>query len=61
MDLGYDDHMFHMLGGNIDHFKSLGYLSGYDAALDPYFLYLVDKPRKIMWNIFFTFSVDFLC
>jgi len=25
--------MFHMLGGNVDHFESLGNLSGYDATL----------------------------
>ena len=38
--------MFHMLGGNVEHFESLGYLSGYDAALDSYCIYLVDKPKK---------------
>ena len=59
VDLCYDDHMFHMLGGNAHHFESLGYLSGYDAALDSYCLYLVDKPRKIMWSTFFDFSFDF--
>ena len=42
MDLGYDDNMFHMLGGNVDHFKFLGYLS----ALDPYRLSLMGMPRK---------------
>jgi len=59
VDLGYDDHMFHMLGGNVDHFESLGYLSGYDAALDPYCLSLVDMVRKIMWSTFFDFSFEF--
>jgi len=28
VDLGYDDHMVYMLGGNVDYFESLGYLSG---------------------------------
>ena len=51
--------MFHMLGGNNDNFKSLGYFSGYDAALDPCCTYLVDKPRKIMWHTFFGFSFYF--
>ena len=46
VDLGYDDHMFHMLGENVDHFESLGYLSGYDATLDSYCLYLVDNLEK---------------
>jgi len=47
------------LGGNVQNFGSLGNLSGYDAALDPYCIYLVDKPRKSMWNSFFNFSFDF--
>ena len=51
--------MLNKLGGNVEKFESLGYLSGYDAALDPYGIYLVDKPRKILWNTFFTFSFDF--
>ena len=51
--------MFNMLGGNIETFESLGNFSGYGAALDPYCIYLVDKPRKIMWNTFFDFSFDF--
>jgi len=51
--------MFHMLGGNVDHFESLGYLSRYGATLDPYCIYLVDKPRKILWNTFFAFFFDF--
>ena len=48
--------MFHMLGGNDGNFESLGYLSRYDAALDPYCINLMDKPRKIMWSTFFAFS-----
>ena len=58
-DLGYEDIMFSMLGGNIDNFTSLGYFSGYTVSLDLYFMYLVDAPRKIMWNTFFDFSFDF--
>ena len=56
-DLGYEDNMFSMLGGNVDNFISLGYFSGYNASLDPYFMHLVDAPRKIMWNTFFDFCV----
>jgi len=59
MDLGYDDNMFNMLGGNVETFESLGNFSRYDATLDPYYIYLVDKPRKIIWNPFFDFSFDF--
>jgi len=59
VDLGYDDHVFHLIRGNVKNFVSLGYLNGYDATLDPYCLYLVDKPRKILWNTFFAFSFDF--
>jgi len=44
-DLGYEDN-FSMLGGNVDDFISLGYFSGYNASLDPYYMYLVDKPRN---------------
>ena len=47
-DLGYKDNMFSMLGGNVDKFMSLGYFSGYNAFLDPYFMYLMDAPRKIL-------------
>jgi len=59
VDLGSVDHMFNMLGGNVDNFLSLGYFCGYDASLDPYCIFLVDKPRKIMWNSFFAFCFDF--
>jgi len=44
VDLGYEDKMFNMFGGNVDKFMSLGYFSGYNASLDPYFMYLVDVP-----------------
>jgi len=59
VDMGYKDNMFNTLGGNFKTFESLGYFSGYDAAFDPYCLYLVDKLRKILWNAFFVFSFDF--
>ena len=59
VEMGHEDHMFSVLGGNNETFESLGYLSGYDAALDPYCTYLVDVPRKIMWHTFFNFSFDF--
>ena len=59
VDLRYEDNMFNVHCGNVDTFESLGYFSGYYAALDPYCLYLVDKSRKIMWGTFFDFSFDF--
>ena len=59
VDLGHEVKMFNMLGGNVDNFLSLGYFCGYDASLDPYCIFLVDKPRKIMRNTFFAFSFDF--
>ena len=46
VDVGNEEHMFNLLGGNSENFESLGSLSGYDAALDPYCTYLVDLPRK---------------
>ena len=46
VNLGYEDNMFSMLGGNVDNFLSLGYFCGYDAS--------ADNPRKIMWNTFFA-------
>jgi len=48
VDMGHDNNMFNMLGGNVENFESLGYLCGYNAALDPYCIDLVDLPRKIM-------------
>ena len=58
-DLGYEDDMFHMLGGNVDNFMCRGYFSGYNASLDAYCMCLVDAPRKIIWNTFFDFYFDF--
>jgi len=46
VDLGYEDDMINMLGWNVANFISLGYFSGYDASLDPYCIYLEDKPRN---------------
>jgi len=59
IDMRYADNMFHILGGNVENFGSLGYHSGYDAALDPYYINLADKLKKIVWNTFFVFSFDF--
>jgi len=59
VDLHYEDNTFDMLGGKVDNFLSLNYCSGHDASLDPFCIYLVDKPNKIMWNTFFDFSFDF--
>ena len=59
VDLGPEDNMLNMLGRNVANFLSLGYFSGYDASLDPYCIYLEDKPKKIMCNTFSIFSFDF--
>jgi len=59
MDLGYDDNMLNIIGGSDETIESLGSLCGYDAALDPYCINLVDKPRKILSNIFCASSFDF--
>jgi len=59
MNLDYDDNMLNLIGGSDETFESLGYLCGYDSALDPYCIFLVDKSRKIIWNTFFDFSFDF--
>ena len=59
VDMGNVENVLNMLGGSVDTFMSLGNFTGYDAALNPYCIYLVDKPRKIMWNTFFAFSFDF--
>ena len=55
VDQGYEDNMFSMLGGNVDNFMFLGYFSRYNASVNPYFMYLVDASRKIMWNTFLIF------
>jgi len=59
VDLGYEDNMFDVLGGNINDFLPLGYFSGYNTSLDLYYMYLLDEPRKIMWNTFFDLPFDF--
>ena len=58
MDLGYDGNMLNVIGGSDETCESLGYLCGYDVAIDPYCIYLVDKPRKISSNILFVSSFD---
>ena len=40
-------------------YKRQGYLCGYNAALAPCCIDLVDMPRKIIWNTIFDFSFDF--
>jgi len=45
-DLGYEYNLFSMLGGTVDDFMPRGYFSGYNASLNPYFMYLVDAPKK---------------
>jgi len=59
VDMGNKHNVLNTLGGNVETFESLGYFSGYDAALDPYWINLVDKFRKILWNTLFAFSFDF--
>jgi len=59
VDLGNENNVFNVLDGNVENFESLGNFSGYNAALDPYCIHLVEKPRKIIWNAFFVFSFDF--
>jgi len=59
VNFGHENNMFNMLGENVEAFESLGYFSGYDTALDPYYIKLGGKPRKILWNTFFTFCFDF--
>jgi len=59
VDLGYENKMIQVLGGNVDHFVPLGYCSGYDAYIDRYYIYLVDEPKKIMWATFLDLSFDF--
>jgi len=48
VELGNEDIVLNTLGENVENFESLGYLSGYDAALDSYYIDLEDKLRKIM-------------
>jgi len=58
-NLGNEDHVLNLLGGNNENVESLGFLCGYDATLDPYYIDLVDLPSKITWNTFVTFPFDF--
>ena len=59
VEMGNEAHVLNLLGGNNESFASLGYFRGYDAALDPYCVDLVDLPKKIMWHTFFNFSMAF--
>jgi len=42
-----------------DCISSLGTVEGYDPPFDPFYNYLVDMPRKIIWTTFFDHSFDF--
>ena len=39
-DLGCENNVFEVLGGNTDNFVSLAYFSGFNAYLGPYYIYL---------------------
>ena len=39
--------------------ESLSDISGFYPSFDPYWAYLEDLPRKVMWNNFFNHSFDF--
>ena len=54
------DNLFDMPKGNvIDDNWSLGAFGGYNPFLDPFHVYLMDLPRKIMWTTFFDYFFDF--
>ena len=59
VNLGNENNLLNVFGGNVETFESLGIFSAYDAVLEPYCIYLVDRPRKILWHTFFVFSFDF--
>jgi len=59
VDLGYENNMFSMLGGNVDDFVSLGCFSRFNTSIDPYCICLGDLPLKITWITFFNLSYDF--
>jgi len=68
VDFGHDDNSFDVLDGNVDNFLFLSYLSGYNGSLGPYYIYLVDKPRKKSYGAlsFYGFcfvkeSTNFIC
>ena len=57
--MGHAHKMFYVLSGNFDNFLSLCCFRGFNASLDPYYMYLEDLPRKITWTTFFNPSYDF--
>jgi len=57
--LGCEGNMFDMLGGNVDEYVFLGYLRVYDPSIDPYYVFLGDLPRKVIFTIFFNSFYDF--
>ena len=46
-DLGYENNMFDVLGGNANNFVSLGYFRGCDPSIDPHCVWLGELPKKI--------------
>ena len=38
VDLGYEDDLFNVLGGNDNDYASLGYFRGCDPSIDPYYV-----------------------
>jgi len=50
VNLGYEDNMFSMLGGNVHDFVSLSYFRGHDPSIGPYCVCLEDLPKKVMWT-----------
>ena len=59
MDLGYENNMFRMLGGNVDDYVFLGYFRGFDPSIDSYCVCLENFPKKVMLPTFFNPSYDF--
>ena len=58
-DLSSIDSLAVLKGNVVDCSESLGTFRGYDPSLDPYSLYLEDRPRKIIFSMAFNHSTDF--
>ena len=41
------------------YYESLGGIRGYNSSFHPYYTYLEDVPRKIMWSTLFHHAFDF--
>jgi len=59
VDLGYENNVINVLGGNVHDYVSLGYLRGYDPSIDPYCVCLGDLLSKIICTTFFNPSYNF--